>query len=215
MPGTLIDAGLPPVQLPPLPGGGGGDDFNSGRRGHQRTTSLIGLAVMMTASLITFGALAFALIVRQHVSHDWVKMPLPRILWPNTFVLLVSSVALDTARRLLRRPVPHRVLFNWLWGAGTALGTAFLAGQFIAWHQLSKAGVSAQGNPSNGFFYILTWTHAAHAIVGIGALLWVFQAALRFQLGPSKRTFVDVAVVFWHFLDVIWIFLLLLLVYRG
>ncbi len=216
MPGTLSpsrtgEGGRPPVELPP-PGGGDGQSNNPEEHGARRKTSLIGLAVMMTASLITFGALAFALIVRRQLSHDWVKMPLPWILWPNTAVLLTSSIFLDAARRLLRS---HRVAFNWFWTVGTVLGAGFLFGQIAAWRQLNRAGLFVAGNPSNGFFYILTWTHAAHAVVGLGALLWVAQAALRFKLGPARRTFVDVSVVFWHFLDVLWIGLMLLLIYRG
>ncbi len=213
MPGTLIEGGRPPVQTPPLPEGGGGGDDPNPNRGAQRVTSLVGLAVMMTASVITFGALAFALIVRRHASHDWVKMPLPAILWPNTVVLLVSSVFLDVARRQL--PAQRRTVFNWLWCIGTVLGSGFLVGQILAWRQLNRAGLYVEGNPSNGFFYALTWTHAAHAIVGLGALIWIGQLALRFRLGPAKRTFVEVSVVFWHFLDVLWIFLMLLLIYRG
>ncbi len=213
MPGILIEGGRPPVVTPPDPGGGGDGDDSNPERGAQRKTSLIGLAVMMIASVITFAALAFAMIVRHRLSNDWVKMPLPAILWPNTAILLASSVFLDLARRGLRGR--HRVLFNWFWCIGTLLGAAFLAGQILAWRQLSQSGVYASGNPSNGFFYILTWTHAAHAIVGLGALLWVAQAALRFQLGAAKRTFVAVSVVFWHFLDVLWLGLMLLLIYRG
>lgn len=213
MPGILIEGGRPPIITPPLPEGGDDGEEQHRKPGSQRTTSLIGLAVMMAASLITFGSLAFAMIVRKHLSHDWVKMTLPSILWPNTIVLLTSSVFLDVARRLLRSN--RRVTFNWLWCIGTVLGSGFLLGQFLAWKQLSNAGLFVQNNPSNGFFYILTWTHAAHAIVGLAALLWVAQAALRFQLGPSKRTFVEVSVVFWHFLDVLWIGLMLLLIYRG
>lgn len=213
MPGILIEGGRPPVVTPPDPGGGGDGDNSNPERGAQRKTSLIGLAVMMTASVVTFAALAFAMIVRHRLSNDWVKMPLPAILWPNTAILLASSVFLDLARRQLRSR--HRILFNWFWCIGTLLGAAFLAGQILTWRQLSQSGVYLQGNPSSGFFYILTWTHAAHAIVGLAALLWVAQAALRFQLGAAKRTFVDVSVVFWHFLDVLWIGLMLLMIYRG
>jgi len=213
MPGILIEGGRPPIITPPLPEGGDSGDEQNRNRGSQRKTSLIGLAVMMTASLITFGALAFAMIVRKHLSHDWVKMTLPSILWPNTVVLLSSSLFLDGARRLLR--ANRRVAFNWLWCIGTVLGSGFLVGQILAWKQLSRAGLYVQDNPSNGFFYILTWTHAAHAVIGLGALLWVAQLALRFRLGPGKRTFMEVSVVFWHFLDVLWIGLMLLLIYRG
>jgi cytochrome c oxidase subunit 3 len=165
----------------------------------------------MSASVMTFAALASALIIRRGLGNDWHKMPLPWILWPNTGVLLFSSVILDTARRILRRG--KRVLFNWLWCFGTVLGVAFLAGQSIAWRELQSTGRLLASNASNGFFYILTWTHAAHAIAGLIALAYVAVMALRFRLGPRKRTVVDVSTMFWHFLDVLWIFLMLMFLY--
>jgi cytochrome c oxidase subunit 3 len=172
---------------------------------------MVGLVVMMSASVMTFAALASALIISRGLRNDWHKMPLPWILWPNTGILLLSSVVLDSARRLLNRG--KRVLFNWLWCLGTLLGAAFLAGQCMAWNELHATGRSLNSNISNGFFYILTWTHAAHAIAGLIALTYVAVMALRFRLGPRKRTVVDVSTMFWHFLDVLWIFLMLMFVY--
>jgi cytochrome c oxidase subunit 3 len=172
---------------------------------------MVGLVVMMSASVMTFAALASALIIRRGIGNDWHKMPLPWILWPNTGVLLLSSVVLDSARRILRHN--RRVLFNWLWCFGTALGAAFLAGQILAWRELSATGRFLASNASNGFFYILTWTHAAHAIAGLIALVYVAIMALRFRLGPGKRTAVDVSTMFWHFLDVLWLGLMAMFVY--
>jgi cytochrome c oxidase subunit 3 len=216
MPRTLTTSqadrgGLPPIDDEPFEWGGDGDGGNPNEHGASRKTSLIGLAVMMSASVMTFAALASALIIRRGLGNDWVKMPLPWILWPNTGVLILSSIVLDTARRLLRRG--KRVLFNWLWCFGTLLGAMFLAGQTLAWRELRASGRLLAGNPSNGFFYILTWTHAAHAIAGLMALVYVAVTALRFRLGPRKRTVVDVSTVFWHFLDVLWILLMLMFIY--
>ena len=201
--------GLPPIDEEPFDwGGDGGGDGSPNDRGASRKTSMIGLVVMMSASVMTFAALAAALIIRRGLGNDWHKMPLPWILWPNTGVLLLSSVVLDTARRLLHRG--KRVLFNWLWCFGAFLGAIFLVGQTMAWQELHATGRFLASNPSNGFFYILTWTHAAHAIAGLAALLYVAVMALRFRLGPRKRTVVDVSTMFWHFLDVLWILLMLM-----
>ncbi len=218
MPTTITGArtdrgGLPPIDDDSFRWGGDGDNENPNPRGATHKTSMIGLVVMMSASVMTFAALASALVIRRGMGHDWLKMPLPSILWPNTALLLVSSVFLDVARRLLRRG--KRVAFNWLWCIGTLLGTGFLVGQILAWRQLHQAGLFVAGNPSNGFFYILTWTHAAHAIGGLLAIMWVAWMALRFRLGPRKRTVVDVSAVFWHFLDVLWLMLMWLFVYYG
>ena len=192
---------------------GGGDGPNPGDRGGSRKASLAGLVVLMAASVMTFASLFSALVVRRGLSNDWTKFPFPPILWTNTVVLIASSVVLDLARRALKRG--RRRAFNYLWPVGTLLGLAFLAGQIIAWRQLNAQGVYLATNPSSSFFYVLTWAHAAHAIGGLGALIYVGVKALRYQLGPGKRTAVEVSAYFWHFLDVLWLGLILLFVYWG
>jgi cytochrome c oxidase subunit 3 len=204
---------LPPINEDPFQWDGDGDGPGPNERGSSRKTSIVGLIVMMCASVMTFAALASALVVRRGIGNDWVRMPLPSILWPNTFTLLASSVVLDIARRLLNHG--KRVAFNWVWCAGTLLGSFFLAGQILAWSQLHAAGYFIAKNPSNSFFYIMTWTHAAHAIGGLAALIWVAVMAARFRLGPRRRTVMVVSLVFWHFLDIIWVLLMWLLVNYG
>jgi len=204
--------GLPPIDTD-LPFGGGGGDPNPERRGAKRSVSVAGIIVAMVASTMTFAALASTLILRHALSQDWISLPVPSILWPNTAMLLLSSVAIESARHALKRQ--KRALFNWLWWTGIVLGCGFLAGQTAAWFELSASGVYMNTNPSHGLFYILTWTHAAHAIAAVIALFWVGIAALRFQLGPSKRTGVLVCSIFWHFLDVMWLCLMALFVVWG
>jgi len=211
MPGSLTTdiaggQGAPPS----TPGFGGGD---SGGRGASRRASFTGLMVLLAASIMMFAAFTSAFFVRRGLSDDWVSTPMPRILWLNTSVLLVSSAVIEMARRILRSG--HRVAFNRLWTAGTILGALFLCGQYLAWRQLNAQGFYLATNPSSSFFFLLTCVHAVHLVGGITALGYVDVQALRLRLGPGKRTAVDVSAAFWHFLDAVWIFLMLLFLFWG
>ena len=206
MPGTLTESniGPPPPIEPELPyGGGDGNDRDRPDRGSSRNASITGIIVLMCASTMTFAALVSAMVVRRGLNNDWSTIGLPAILWWNTGALVISSLVIDAARRFLRRG--KRVLFNWLWTAGTILGTGFLAGQVIAWKQLENRGFYLSGHPSTAFFYVLTWAHAAHVVGALLAVMYVEYRALRYQLGPGRRTLVDVSALFWHFLDVLWL----------
>jgi len=202
------------VQGPPPPpvedgwGGGGGDGHGSSRR-----ASFTGLYVLLAASTMVFAAFTSAFVVRRGLSDDWSSMAKPPILWLNTAILLASSAALQQARRALKSGARSR--FNTWWTAGTALGVLFLGGQTLAWLQLNDAGVFIATNPSSSFFYVLTFAHAFHLLGGVSALLYVEVQALRLTLGPAKRTAIDISAIFWHFLDGIWVYLMLLFYVWG
>src|ERR1700722_11692191 len=116
---TQSNLGGPPP-IPPLlsPGGGDGEDRDRDRSipGSSRQTSITGIIVLMCASIMTFASFVSAMVVRRGLNNDWGHIGLPHILWWNTGVLILSSIAIDMGRRLLRRG--KRVAFNWLWSAG-------------------------------------------------------------------------------------------------
>lgn len=162
----------------------------------------------LAAIIMFFMALVSALIVRRGIGGDWRPIALPRILWLNTLVLVASSFTLERARRAYSRNEAGQ--FRLWWSATTALGLAFLAGQYAAWRQLAAAGVYVATNPSSSFFYLLTAAHAAHLLGGITALLYVLLrgwAHLRRRSGIAA----EVTGVYWHFMDGLWVFLLLVL----
>jgi cytochrome c oxidase subunit 3 len=213
-PDIIVSDGSQPPFFPEPPNGygGGGDSDRHPQPGNSRSAAVIGIVVMMCASTMTFSALVSAMVVRRGLnSMDWHKIVLPQILWWNTAILLLSSVAFDVARRLLRRG--ERQKFTWAWTAGSLMGTWFLIGQIIAWQQLQANGFWLIGNLNSAFFYVLTWAHAAHVVGALAAVLYVEYRALRFTLGPSARTWVDVSAIFWHFLDVLWLGLMALFVF--
>jgi cytochrome c oxidase subunit 3 len=202
--------GPPP---PPVEGGWGGDNGGSDGRGAFRRASFTGLYVLLAASTMLFAAFTSAMVVRRGLSDDWVSMPKPPILLVNTVILLASSVALEVARRALKHR--GRARFNGWWTAGTALGMLFLGGQALAWSQLNSASVFISTNPSSSFFYVLTVAHAAHLLGGVSALFYVDVQALRLSLGPAKRTAIDISAIFWHFLDGLWLYLMVLFYVWG
>jgi cytochrome c oxidase subunit 3 len=171
------------------------------------------LYLLLISSSVVFITLVTAFLARRSMGTDWISTPKPRILWFSTGILICSSAVLEKGRRILH--AGRRTAFNSWWSAATILGIGFLVCQGIAWTELRDAGHFIASNPSTSFFYVLTATHAAHVIGAVAALLYVDVQALRFQLGPAKRTAIDVTAIFWHFLDVLWLCLMALFYLWG
>lgn len=162
----------------------------------------------MVASTVTFVALVCAMFIRKDLAtnNDWHRLPIPPLLWWNTIALVISSIAIDIARRAFRSG--SRPQFRLMWFAGTALGTWFLIGQGLSWQFLANHGFYLRNNPASAFFYILTWAHAAHVIGALGALYYVAGRTAFFPAIPLNRTVMEVSAIFWHFLDAMWLILM-------
>jgi cytochrome c oxidase subunit 3 len=165
--------------------------------------------VGLAAIVMLFTAFTSAYIVRKGLSDDWRPTGIPAILWINTLVLVASSVTLETARRSFSQQ-SH---FGRWWSVTTLLGGSFLVGQVVAWRQLVGNGVYLNTNPSSSFFYLLTGTHAVHLLGGIVALMWVAWKLWGQDPAPISRTVVGVTALYWHFMDGLWIYLFLLLLF--
>jgi cytochrome c oxidase subunit III len=192
---------------PPSGSGDGGDNGASGGSGAiPQRVYVTGITIGMGAILMFFMALVSALIVRKGVGNDWRAFDLPRILWLNTLILLASSATIVHSRRRLAKD--DRDGFHHWWAVTTVLGLFFLAGQLIAWRQMVTAGLYVATNPSSSFFYVLTAAHGLHLLGGILALLYVGWLRLR-RLTLATAT--EVASLYWHFMDGLWVFLFLIL----
>jgi cytochrome c oxidase subunit 3 len=169
---------------------------------------LTGVSVSLAAILMFFMALASSYIVRKGTGTDWQPIDVPRILWLNTAVLVASSITVEIARRKLARDGVTEFR-NW-WAITTALGTLFLGGQIVAWRQLADQGIFLATNPSSSFFYLLTASHGAHLLLGVFALFYV---SLRAGKSAWRRRAIaaECVGIYWHFLDGLWVFLLMLL----
>jgi cytochrome c oxidase subunit 3 len=171
-----------------------------------------GIWVVVYAITMTFAALTSALIVRKGSSLDWQHFTLPSILYFNTVLLLGSSIALEIARRRVAGfmggiSIPGESPTRWLY-ITLVFGLLFVIGQYVAWARLSAEGLYLATNPSSSFFYLLTAAHVLHVLGGLGGLLYVIGKVRKSEL---RRSTLDAASRYWHFVDVLWLYLLFLL----
>jgi cytochrome c oxidase subunit III len=168
-----------------------------------------GIWVALAAITMSFAALTSALVVRQGSGTDWQQITLPPILYANTLVLVVSSVTLEIARRRIAgyaRGIESQMAAPMRWMAITlALGLLFVAGQFVAWLQLKAAGLYLDTNPNSSFFYVFTGVHAVHVLGGLCGLVYVTSKLHRSIL---RRSTFAAAAQYWHFMGILWLYLL-------
>ncbi len=171
-----------------------------------------GIWVVLFAISMTFAAFTSALVVRQGGSTDWRSFRLPWVLYLDTGILLFSSVSLEIARKRvaaymggLRSQVSNPA--RWLY-ATLFLGLFFVVGQYAAWMQLRAQGLYLATNPSSSFFYVLTAAHGLHVLGGLAGLVYVIA---KLHGSMLRRTTLDFASRYWHFMDALWLYLLLLL----
>lgn len=193
-----------PAQPPARPRDDGGD---GARPEGTFDPARFGLwAFLGTVSMLFIGFTS-ALLLRR-ASFDWQPLQAPRILWANTTALLLSSAALEAARRRLRGfDLAGTAPFVYATGA---LGALFVAGQFLAWQRLSAQGIYLATNPHSSFFYLLTGMHILHLT---GGLCWygVIVARLRRMALVPGEDGLALFATYWHFLGLLWLYLLFVL----
>lgn len=171
-------------------------------------TAKLGLAVFLAVVGCLFALFASAYFMRMELS-DWRAPPLPGVIWLNTGILVLSSVALQIAVSAARRDQPGTLRLALVTGGLTAL--AFLAGQLTAWRELAASGYLLTDNPANSFFYLLTGMHGLHILGGLVALVHTTMTAWRGAARDRLRQSVELCAMYWHFLLFIWLAILILL----
>lgn len=170
-----------------------------------------GMWVALGAITMSFAALTSALVVRQAIG-SWGHIALPPVLYFNTAILLASSVTLELSRRTLTRyarGIEHQKSVPMLWLSITlALGLLFVAGQYMAWLRLKAEGLYLATNTNSSFFYVFTGVHAIHVLGGLAGLIYVMS---KLQRGVLRRSTFAATAQYWHFMDILWLYLLLLL----
>jgi cytochrome c oxidase subunit 3 len=222
--------------LPPKYGGGGdngpgdGSPDYSRRLRRARLGLLLGLA-SISVLFVVAGAIFFLRrnglgtnLSAQGYRHEWIPIELPlRILLVNTFVLLLSSVSMEMARRAVTREtalaplraVPGIALERergvpWL-ATTVSLGVMFLVGQWMAWQSLRSHGFPVSADTPAPFIYILTAAHAVHLAGGILVLLYAGVISALQRAVEQRLIVVEIAGWYWHFMAVLWLYIFALL----
>ena len=173
--------------------------------------------LLIVATGILFASAMLVVVVIRIQADEWPAglPPLPMTLWVSTAVLVVSAVTMHRALRQFKagRSRPGSIALLWT----AVLAVIFLALQVVAWFQWTAAveesgALIATHQLASSTFLLLTGVHAAHVIGGLIPLLWICGYALARGYGEANHVAVRDVAMYWHFLDVIWLVLVIFMV---
>jgi len=178
--------------------------------GHVTNTGLSNEKLAMWAFLgsecLLFGALISAYFLYRGKSlsgptpEDIYDIPYTSV---SSFVLLMSSLTMVLALAAIQR-VDHRRVRVWLI-ATALLGASFIAGQVYEFTSFIREGLTIETNLFGSSFFVLTGFHGVHVTLGIIMLLSLWNLSLRGKIPREKAEVVEIAGLYWHFVDVVWI----------
>ena len=158
----------------------------------------IGSIIMM------FAGLTSAYIVKSD-QPGWTTFDIPRTFWYSTAVILISSFTMQmTLKSFIERQMQrYRILIS----ATVFLGVFFIVLQWISFRQLWNSGITLKGSGAGQFLYVIAGLHALHVIGGIIALLVTLIKAFTAKRRSYNSVPLEVITTYWHFVDVLWIYL--------
>ena len=165
---------------------------------------------------MTFAGLTSAYLVSKG-RPDWlVDFELPELFFYSTFILLLSSVSIQVSKYNLNKNKANKDVLIWLI-LTLLLGIIFVVFQLYAFKSLIQQGYyfsGAQSTITTSFIYVLTFLHAVHLFAGIIVLIFLIFNTATNKYQRNKLGF-NLGVTFWHFLDILWLYLFLFFYFFG
>ena len=166
----------------------------------------VGFWTFIASECLFFGTLISTYMVYKHSSvqgpfpDEILNIPLTTI---STFVLLMSSLAMVLALDGVARG-SRKLTIGWL-SAVIVLGIVFLGFQVYEFTHFVHEGLTIQRNIFGSSFFVLTGFHGAHVTGGVIWLTTLLVLAIRGKLPPERSLAVEIAGLYWHFVDIVWI----------
>jgi cytochrome c oxidase subunit 3 len=151
-----------------------------------------------------FAGFTSAYIVKSNQA-GWQPVQMPKIFFLSTVLILASSGTIYLAYRAMknRQTVNYRTLVS----VTALLGLAFVVTQYFGFKELWAQRITFKESVAGSFFYIITGVHALHVIGGVIALLVIFTRAFSSKTKYYSTTPVEIAGAYWHFVDILWLYL--------
>ena len=178
---------------------------------------MFGLWLAMAGMTMFFAALTSALILKKGDFRSWENFKLPNVFMLSTVVIVMLSVTMHAALVSYRKA--KFTAFRWLFLGGFVLGVTFLFTQWLGFVALKDMGFPLTGNIAGQFIYMLAVVHGLHIAIALLITLVALIKAVRarkdplFELkniiNPKRQLQMKLLVTFWHYIDIVWIYLYL------
>jgi cytochrome c oxidase subunit 3 len=170
-----------------------------------RAVAQFGVIVFLASDVMLFAPFFAAYFLLRANNQPWVpegvELDVPRA-FVFTLVLVASSFTLAASDRAGERLGGQRAMQRWLL-ATIALGAAFLANQLLEYRSLD---FRADDGPYGSIYWVLTGLHGAHVTAGLAAMALLFVRAARSRTPAAVASWAGGVSLFWHLVDVVWIF---------
>jgi cytochrome c oxidase subunit 3 len=184
-------------------------NINTNKRIHPKKFALWMAIVSM---IMFFSAFTSAYIVRKSAG-NWLSFPLPIEFYISTVVILLSSLFFYLSKKAYLET--NNNLFRAFFYVGSSLGLFFILFQYLGWNALQRMDIDISTNQSSSFFYLITYAHVLHVLGGLAALSLTLIGIIRnrFDYITEKRTLkLELVFTYWHFVDILWLYLLVFLI---
>jgi len=168
----------------------------------------LALWIAIGSIIMMFAAFTSAYVVRR-AAGNWLEFILPDIFMVNTAVILLSSVTIHLAYRGFKQGKEKQ--YKRMLIATFVLGLLFVVLQYQGWQAMNEIGATFTVNPSSSFIFVISGLHAAHVLGGMAALTVALAHAYVLPYKPTlrRRQRFELVVHYWHFVDVLWVYLML------
>lgn len=173
-------------------------------------TKKVLLWIAIVSMIMAFAGLTSGYIVRK-AEGNWVDFILPRTFTLSTIIIILSSFTMQWAVVSVKKNNFRNAKTGILVTLG--LGLAFVFFQFYSWQVLVANGIFFVGNPSGSFIYVISGLHLAHLAGGILALIYVSAKTIAEKYNSQNSLGMEVCSTYWHFLDLLWVYLFVFVSY--
>ncbi|HEX3023804.1 MAG TPA: cytochrome c oxidase subunit 3 [Chitinophagaceae bacterium] len=161
----------------------------------------------MGSICMMFAAFTSAYIVKRNQS-QWLDFDLPKVFWYSTVIIILSSIAVQLSLKKIKANDINK--FKLLIAATAFSGVVFCVLQFVGFKQLNDSGIQLFGPGSNAaasFLGVIVGFHVLHVLAGVIAILIIFFRSLNGKKNNINVVTIEMMSTYWHFVDVLWIYL--------
>ncbi len=164
--------------------------------------------LFLLASVMLFASQTSAYLVKR-AEGNWLEFTVPAVFTYSTIVLVISSITMHWAYIEAKKDNFGRLKLAV--GLTVILGFLFMVMQVIGWGKLVDMQVYFVGNLAGSFFYVFTFLHLVHLVLGLIALLNTLWASMKMKVHSKRLRRIEICATIWHFLDILWIYLFVFL----